>query len=661
MLSFFRRLLNSRTGITIALLFIGLIGVAFALGDATGLSSRAFRGQSGTTAITVGSQTLSTTDLTNAANVELNKLKNNQQYAELTMPDFIAQGGLDMVIERQTTMIAMTQFAQSQGIRIGRSLIDNEISTQIPQIRGLDGKVDTKRYQEMLTALRLTDPQLHDQFAGVLLTQMLLGPVSGPAMAGIKGPAGMATPYASMMLEKRTGTIAFIDTNKMPAGAPVTDAEAQTYYKANIGRYTIPERRSVRYIALSVDDMRKRAAPTDAELAAAYKAQAPRFAEREQRTLKQVVMGDEKSATALAAKVRAGTPIDVAAKAAGLEAGVVDKADKAVYAAQSSQPLADQVFAAPVGTVVGPVKTPLGWVVVHVEKIDKLPAKTLDQAKPDLIKEVTDQKLAPLFQSINDQIQDAIAKRATFEQIAKMLNLPILTAPPAGPDGKDPTAVKPADADPKLAGLYQLAFGTTPDDDPQIAPMGQDGSAALAKLDQVIPATARPYAEVADQVKKDIVIERQVKAARDVANGVLAKVNKGMPLAQALKETGIALDGTKPFDGTRAQVNDATKPPTSQLILLFKTALHAARLLEAPKRGGWFVIVVDTVTRGDASKDTAGIDAQRNNLAQKAPNEYAEQFVRAVRDSVGVKRNEQAIAEVRAQLLGKGSSDDQAQ
>ena len=658
MLSFFRRIIGSRVGVVIALLFIGLIGVAFALGDATGLSKGSFGGQSASTALTVGDQTISTNELAAAANSELNRLKGMgvPQYAQMTMPEFIAQGGLDFVIDQQIMIASMTQFARNQGIRVGRPLLDSEIASQIADIRGLDGKVDPARYKQMLTALGLTDEQLHDRFAGMLITRMLMGPIKDPALAGMKGPVGMALPYASIMLEKRAGTVAFIDTNKMPAGAPVADAEAQAYYKKNIARYTIPERRSARYVALTMDELRKRATPTDDEIAKAYAAQSARFAAREERSLTQVVVADQQAANALAAKVRGGAAMDATAKAAGLEAAPLEKVDKGKYATANTQALADQVFAAPAGGVVGPVKTPLGWIVVKVDKVEAVAAKTLDQAKPDLIKELTDAKLQAVAQELNDQIQDAVTNRQSFDQIAQMLKLPIASVPPLAADGTDPTAAKPTPPDPNLKAIYQVAFGSEIEDDPQIVQFGKDGS-ALTKLDKVIPAQPKPYAEVADQVKKDITVERQLKAARDVANGILNKVNKGMSLDQAMKETGIALDGTKKFDGVRMQVNDPSKPPPSQLVLLFKTAPHNARLLEAPNKGGWFVIVVDTVTPGDASKDQDGINRQRDNLAQKAPDEYEGQFIRSVRDAIGVKRNAAAIAAVRAQLAGKGAED----
>ena len=92
--------------------------------------------------------------------------------------------------------------------------------------------------------------------------------------------------------------------------------------------------------------------------------------------------------------------IEAAAKALGLEAAAINDVNKTAYAGQATPGLADQVFGAAQGAVIGPVKTPLGWVVAHLDKITKVAGKTLDQAKPELVKELTDQKLATIAQSL---------------------------------------------------------------------------------------------------------------------------------------------------------------------------------------------------------------------------------------------------------------------
>jgi peptidyl-prolyl cis-trans isomerase D len=470
-------------------------------------------------------------------------------------------------------------------------------------------------------------------------------------------PASIATPYASMLLEKRTGTIAFIDTRKIPAGAPVTDAEATDYYKRNIARYTVPERRVMRYATVTLDGLKAKSAPTDADIAAAYKAQAAKYAPAETRSLRQVVLLDQKSADTLAAKVRAGTAIEAAAKAVGLDAGLLADQTKATYAGQTSPAIADQVFAAAQGATIGPVKTPLGWAVVHVEKITQNPGKTLDQAKPDLVKELTDQKTQIAASNMRSQISDAIANSATLDEIAKQLGLTLQSSAALDAQGVDPDAkTPPAQPDPVNASLAAVGFQSEVGDDPQVAPVGRDGSFVLAKLEKIVPAAPRPIATVMDQVKKDFLVDRQVKQARAVAVAVVDKVNKGQPLAKALGETGIKLDATKPMAANRGQLVASRQPPPP-LVLLFSMAQGTAKMLQAPYKGGWFVIVEDTIERGDARGKPDIVAKMRADLGGTAGDEYAQQFLRAVRNQVGVKRNEPAINALRASLLGQNQGD----
>ena len=659
MLTFFRKIIFSRIGALVTLLVVGLIGIAFGLGDVTGLRSQALNGQSSTTAATVGGETVSVNQVRNDTEGLLNMYRN--QAPQLSMAEFISRGGLDGPLESRLNSMAMEQFAHSQGIRIGKSLIDNQIAN-IPGVRGLDGKFDKDNYNRLLQMLRLNDQQMHDQMARDLISQLLLGPIAANATDKLKGPAGVATPYASILLEKRSGTMAFVDTKKMPAGAPVTDAEATAYYQRNIARYTVPERRSASYALVTLDELKKRAAPTDDEIAKAYEAQKAKFASGETRSLRQVVLQDQKAANDLAAKVRGGTAIDAAAKALGLEAATISDVNKTAYAGQSSPALADQVFGAAQGAVVGPTRTPLGWVVAHLDKITQVAGKSLDQAKPDLIKELSAQKLPVVSEELRDQLDDAIAKHQTLDQIAASLKLTVQSTVPLTANGTDPTATTPVKPDPNQAPLYQLAFQSQAGDDPQLAPYGQDGSFVIAKLDKVIPAAPRPFATIADQVKKDITIERQVKAARDVADAIIAKVNKGTPLAQAMAESGIKLDGTKPISANRAQLF-ATKQAPAPLVLLFSKPKGSASLIEAPYKGGWFIIVVDSIEKGNAAGNAQLVDKMRGDLGATLGDEYRQQFARAIRDKIGVKKNDAAIAALRRDLLGLGQSgaDDQPQ
>jgi peptidyl-prolyl cis-trans isomerase D len=48
---------------------------------------------------------------------------------------------------------------------------------------------------------------------------------------------------------------------------------------------------------------------------------------------------------------------------------VIDNADKAAFARANNTAIADAAFAAAPGTVVGPIKGPIAWHIVKVEKV----------------------------------------------------------------------------------------------------------------------------------------------------------------------------------------------------------------------------------------------------------------------------------------------------
>ena len=661
MLSIFRGFMNSRVGLIITFVVLGIIALAFGLGDVTGLRSGALgggAGNGGATLATINGDKITASEMKREAERTLANVR--AQYPNVTMAQFVAQGGLDQQINDRINTMAFAAFAASQGVRVGKQLVDSEIST-VPAFKGLDGKFSRDAYRDWLQQRGMTDGELHELIQRGMAMQLLLNPASPPSVGRVPGPAGVATPYASMLLEKRSGTVAFIDTKKMPAGAPVTDAEAADYYKRNVARYTLPERRSVRYAVVSIADLRAKSAPSEAEVAKAYQERAAAFAPSEKRSVRQVVLLDQKGAEALAAKVRGGTAIDAAAKAVGLDAPLLADQTKAGYAQQTSPAIAGQVFGAAQGAVIGPVKTSLGWTVIAVDKITKVPGKSLDQARPDLVKELTEQKTIVAANAVRQQINEAVTGGATIDDIAKKLGLALQSSPPLDAQGADPAAgTPPAKPDPVRAVLAQVAFQADPEDSPEVAPIDKDGNFAVIKLDKVVASAARPMASVMDEVKKNFLVDRQLRQARGIASAVMDKVNKGVPLAKAMAETGLSLDVTKPIAATRKQLLN-TKQPDPKYVLMFKMAQGTAKTLQAPFKGGWFVVVEDSIVRGDARGNAAEIADTQAFLTASAGQEYYQQFIKAVRDQVGVKRDEAAIEALRNELIGQGGAPDGGQ
>ena len=650
MISFIRRFITNPIGAAIALGFVALMGLIFVLSDRAGLSGSGSSAAQGDVAVTVGNKTITVAELRAAAQRDVDQYR--QQNPQLDMAGFVAGGGFEATVERMIDSAAFRAYAKQQGMIISKKSVDGIIASQ-PGLAGIDGKFDPKKYEAALQQIGSTDAQVRDDLTDQIVTRHLIIPTVGATQV----PVQLALPYSSLLLEQRRGVIGFIPTQAVPAGPTPTDAELTIYYTRNVSRYRVPERRILRYALVNPATVAAQVAPSDAEIAAAYKAQSAKYAPADLRTIVQVVLADQAAATALAAKVRSGTPIAAAARAAGLEPITATDVQKAAYVTQSSVEIANAAFAGKVGDVVGPLRAPLGFVVLKIEKQRTQAAKTLAEATPELKAALLTQKTGTVLGKLRASFDDALA-RDHFDGLVAKNKLTALRTPALLANGVDPDAPT-AKPDPALAQIVAAGFAAGAGDEAQTIPLGTDGSFALAQLDKIVAAAPRPLAQIREIVARDFTIERSQRAARQVAATVVAAASKGTPLAQALGATGLKLPPLRPIAGPRAQLlaNPRAVPPP--LALLFAMAQNTTKLLEAPENAGFFIIHLDTIVPGDARGNGKVIAGTRSDIGKVIGREYAAQFGKAVQRAVGVKRNAAAIAKLKADLLGGASATDQ--
>jgi peptidyl-prolyl cis-trans isomerase D len=649
MLAFFRRLTHSKVGVIITFLVLGVIALAFAAGDVTGLSSMTGgAGITGGDVATVGKAEVSANELKTQAQTQLEGFR--QQQPTLDMATFVNQGGFEGTLDRIISSMALEQFGRAQGMVVSKRSVDGQIAS-IPALQGPTGKFDENLYRQVLAQRKLTDAQIRSDIVRDTFAQQLTIPSTGATQVSSQ----LALPYASLLLEKRTGTIGFIPAAVVPAGAAPSDADLNTFYTRNVARYTVPERRIIRYAVVSPDQVETQAVATDAEIAKAYQQDRARYAATEKRTITQVVVADQAGATALAAKVKAGTSLADAARAAGLEASTQAGVEKAAYAGTTSAQVADAVFTAASGAVIGPVRTQLGWTVAKVDKIENVAGRSLDQVRGEIAAALGIQKAAAALSDIHDKIDDSLSKNATFDEVIADQKLKPVTTPALIASGLNPddATSKP---DPAIAPLVTAAFQAADGDGPQLVQLGTDGGFAVVALGRVVPATPRPLAQVRAAVLRDVTADRSRQAARKVAADVLARINKGMTIQQSLAQTKLPIPAARPLTASRAQIAADPRGAPPALALMFSMAPNTAKTLAAPDDSGWFVIKLDSIASGNAAGNDAAIKAARANIGRSVGREYVEQFAKAVRADVGVKTNAASLARVRADLLGQGGT-----
>jgi peptidyl-prolyl cis-trans isomerase D len=146
------------------------------------------------------------------------------------------------------------------------------------------------------------------------------------------------------------------------------------------------------------------------------------------------------------------------------------------------------------------------------------------------------------------------------------------------------------------------------------------------------------------------------RKAQAVAIAVAAKANRGVPLAQAMRDAGAPLPAVRPLAARRIQIATAQGEVPAALRMLFTLAQGKSRMVPDAKARGFYIVRVNKITPGNAMLQPALISQMQNELQQSVADDYARQFVAAVRTELKAKTNEAAVKALRARLLSGGAS-----
>ena len=651
MISFFRRIFSSKIGLAITFAFVGLIAIAFATADVSG--SGAFGGVTGSgTAAQVGDSKLSTSELSQSVN---NAFRGEQrENPGLDLATFVEAGGFDGVLDRLINSFAISAYGEKYGMTAGKRLVDAEIAA-IPSFQGADGQFSEENFRNALQVQSISEQQLRDDFTRNLMAEQLL-PLAG---YGAVVPQKLVTPYASLLLEARQGTIgtipstAFIDQTK-PAPAAVA-----AFYSKNSTRYTIPERRSVRYAVFEKSRFNDKIEPSAKDIEGYYKLNKDKYAASENRTLEQVILPTEAAAKALFDKVKGGASISAAAQSVGLSAAEIGSVGKPEFAEASSQAVANAVFSAKAGSVSAPAQSALGWHIVKINAVNQVKGKSLAEARPEIVAELTRAQIDEALAEMTVSMEDEFSAGSSLADVAKEQNLKIESTPQLLANGQNPKDqnYKPI---PEMQRILPTAFGMEEDSEPQVIELVPGQKYAVVEVGQIEAAAPPPLKSIEPVVTRDYMLDQGSKKAKAVADAIAKKVNGGMALSKAMAEAKVELPRADSIKSTRtelaqlAQKGQQVPPP---IALMFSMAEKTAKALKAPGDRGWFVVSLDNIDAGDATKREDLLNATKTQFKQVFGNEYTEQLINAMKADVGVERNEDAITAIKNQLSGRGGAN----
>ena len=642
MLSNFRRFIHSKFGALFALLFLGVIAAAFIMGDLSSGQFGTSLGGGGETVAKAGRTRLTQTQLQE----RVQRVFENARRATpgLQISDFLAQGAAGQIYDQLVAAMTLKEYAKDQGVHISKRLVDAQIA-QIPAFQDAAGNFSQENFRQLLLRERITEQALREDITREILERQMLAPLG----LGVKLPNSIILPYASLLLEARQGTIAAIPAAAFADIKDPTDAQLATYYQQNAGRFTIPEQRRIRYAVIDGERFAQASQPTDAEIAASYNQNKASYAAKESRNFEQLILPSEATAKTIAEQVKGGKSLAAAAQGAGLEASTLVDQSRESLTTTTSAAIANSGFAAKQGELVGPIRGPLGWILLRVSNVKTVPARPLSAVRDEIATTLRSQKQKRLLSEFTGKVEDQIADGGSFEEVVKDNGLKLETTPFLIANGKqveDQAYQAPADVRPLLAPVFQMSQ----DDDAQLVPVTPDQRYALAAPAEIRAAAPPPLEKVKPLVLAQYKLAQSNAKAKVLAEQIREKVAKGMNLADAVAQAGVRLPAPQTVGGRRADIMREGQRPPAEVAILFSMATNSVKTMPIGQDRGYFVVQLNGIKHGDAGGQTALLDQVRSQLGDVVGQEYGQQFERAVEKQLGVTRNPSAVASVQRAL-----------
>lgn len=518
------------------------------------------------------------------------------------------QIGLDRaVLQRLVRNRALDNETETLGLSIGDEALRAEI-LQIAAFQGINGEFDREGYRFALQQGGVSEAEFETSLREEAARTLLQGAIVG----GVQMPTAYAQTLVNYVGEQRSFTWSLMDNTNLDAPLPApSDETLRGFYEANTDLFMLPETKMITYAWLTPNDLSDEVEVPEEELRAEYEARASQYTQPERRLIERLVFSDQESADQAAAALEvAGTTFNALVEERGLDLADVDLGDVGRLELDAA---GEDIFAAEVGQVVGPLPSSLGPALFRVNGV--LPAQnvTFEDARPDLQDELSLTRAVRAVEVRAQDLDDQLAGGATLEQLADETKMTLGTIGWTQ-DSTDDIAA--------YADFRQAAAALNTGDFPKIEQL-EDGSIFAMRLDEELPARPNPFEAAVEDVRAAWQAEETVNALTAKATSLVATLGGDVAFEQA------GLDAMIEVDQTRSAFVDGT--PQAFMSEVFDMAQGDVRVL--PGDGTVVIVRLDAITAASQDGETSTLldqlSAQINQtLAQDVFNIYADEVLR---------------------------------
>ncbi len=436
------------------------------------------------------------------------------------------------VLDEMIRETLLTDVAARMGLRVSDQDLRGRIMAEPAFQR--DGRFDPAAYEQILKYQGLSPSMFEAQQRQEIVGSQLVRAVVGSELV----THTEREQYQRLVSQQRELAWLRVPVSRFLTDEPIDDQAINAYYEANAARFEVTEQVKLDYLVLDVAALAARISVAEEDIRRVYDANQARFGQPERRRVRHILLtvpldADAAAAAAVLAEITGvrkriadGEAFDVVAKAvskdpgSASQGGSLGEIEKGIM-----DPAFEQLaFALPVGEVSEPVRSRFGYHLIEVEFITPAAVKAFAEVQEQLRGEVAKQKAEALFYDLGERLPNLVYEASdSLAPAAKELGLEVAHSDWIGRQGGEGVLGQPK----VTAAAFSDEVLNQHRNSDLIEPEKDILQAVVLRVVDHREASARPLAEVRDEIVADLRNARAKKAAAEAAASRAQKLRGG--------------------------------------------------------------------------------------------------------------------------------------
>ena len=520
------------------------------------------------------------------------------QYNSISTGDALQFGLLNNVMSTMARTLLFEAEASRLNVVSTRSMQKSALLRQ-GAFQDETGTFSQGRFVSALSQAGLSEGDYLTQLDKSIISQQISDSIS----LGAKFPNSISEELAKYELERRIAKIISFDIR--PDEQPIPDVnELRDWFNKNIENYDAPVLRDIKLLLISPDDLKSEVELSLDEMKEAFEQRSDEFKTPEKRVVRQMVFETAEQALAARNAIDSGTEFgEVAETLLGLTNEDIFLGELTFNDLDVS--MADSIFNAEAGALVGPIESLFGYNLAIVDVIILGSNDSFDDVKEQINVTLGMEKAIDLVYEKINLIEDELGTGSTLEEVAFQNGLTTQTINNLDKQGNNidgEAFVGPESDIVSMTDFLETSWSTDIEEVSTLIDAGNDTFFVLKPIKEDEPRE-RSFEEVEERVTSDFLLEIAIASAK-------LKAQNHMRIGPSIFED---IDPTSPFRRSGVGLDNSDARLIAQTA--FEQPIDAAKLVETGKQ----VLIIKTAEIVPASEtevtDTAAFYLSQLNLA----------------------------------------------